>query len=102
MIKLFKFTLTLISSVSIYAQNILPSYFASPLSTGSNMTLMINSPNMCSYIGSQLGVFKYVDVNGKIDCVEKYTIIEGVFDFPILGEYSYTDEHDGLQAKNLK
>ena len=99
--KTIQLVLVLIISTNVVAQNILPSHFTAPLNTGSNMTLMVNSPKFDAYAGSQLGVFKDVDSDGEMDCVGLTTITQGAFGFPIWGNDSSTDEIDGLETADI-
>ena len=87
----FKILCAFILTGSTFAQNIDVNQFISPINTGANMTLGINTDDLDDFIGATIGVF-----NSEGLCVGLEIIQNQFFSVAIWGDDTGTPELDGL------
>lgn len=81
----------LLVTSNAFAQNIESNQFYSPVNTGSNMTLGINTNDLNNFIGATIGAF-----NSEGTCVGSEIIQDQFFSMAIWGNDTGTPELDGL------
>lgn len=95
--KYLSFILAVFSiSLNTTAQSISADQFNSPINSGANMTLGINTSDLNDFVGSQIGAF-----NSDGLCVGLDIIQDGFFTMALWGDDNGTPEIDGLYAGEI-